>query len=79
MISIYIYDNICRIAKKKNMSIRQVELKAGLCGVIGRWKNEFTPTYRNLEKVAKALDVSISTLTKEPKEEAVDERKTGDP
>lgn len=78
MISIYIYDNICRIAKKKNMSIRQVEIKAGLKGVIGRWRNEFTPTYRNLDKVAKALDVSISTLTREPKEENADEKEAGD-
>lgn len=62
-----VYENICRIAKKKGMSIRQVELKAGIIGVIGRWKTN-NPSMKNLVKVADALGVSVNTLLKETKD-----------
>lgn len=50
------------------MSIHQLEKKAGLCGVIGRWKTEYNPSMKNLMKVADALGVSVQTLLREPKE-----------
>lgn len=73
-----VYENICRIAKKKGMSIHQVEKAAGLNGVIGRWKI-YNPQMRNLKKVADALGVSPMTLLKEPKPEGreVDGETTG--
>ena len=62
-----IYENIYRLARKRGMSIHQLEKKAGLCGVIGRWKTEYNPSMKNLMKVADALGVSVQTLLKEAK------------
>lgn len=60
-----IYDNIVEIAKKRNMPLRKVERKAGLAnGVISKWKTSY-PQVDSLMKVAKALNVSLNTLTKE--------------
>lgn len=59
-----VYDNVKRIADSKGMSIRALEIKADLQnGTIGKWRNS-SPILVNLEKVAKALDVSIETLIK---------------
>lgn len=64
-----IYDNIKNLCKKKNLSIRQVEEKAGVAnGIIGSWRTSI-PRTDNLQKVADVLGVSISTLLKEPKKE----------
>ena len=57
-----VYDNVKRIAKSKGMTIHALESKAGLAnGIIGKWRHS-SPMLANLEKVAKALDVSIETL-----------------
>lgn len=71
-----VYENIYRLAKKKGLSIHQLEKKAGLCGVIGRWRTEYNPSMKNLIKVADALGVSVQTLLREPKEggESVNEQ-----
>lgn len=59
-----IYENIESIAKKKGMSIRQLEIKAELSsGTISKWK-KCSPTVSNLTAVAKALGVSVTTLMK---------------
>lgn len=59
-----IFNNIEAIAKKRNMTIRQVEIKAGLSnGSIGKWKTR-SPHVNNLLAVAKALNVSVNTLLK---------------
>ena len=59
-----IYDNIKAIADKKGMSIAEIEKKAQIGnGIIGKWK-ESIPNVDSLVKVAKVLNVSISTLTK---------------
>lgn len=60
-----IYDNIVEISKKRNMTLRNVEKKARLAnGTIGKWKTS-NPQVDNLMAVAKALNVSLNTLTKE--------------
>lgn len=60
-----IYDNIVEISKKRNMTLRNVEKKASLAnGTIGKWKT-CNPQVDSLMKVAKALNVSLNTLTKE--------------
>lgn len=57
-----VYDNVKRIADSKGMTIRALESEAGLPnGIIGKWRHS-SPMLVNLEKVAKALDVSIETL-----------------
>lgn len=57
-----VYDNIKNLCIKKKISITELEKKAGLGrGAIGKWKT-YSPTVSNLEKVATALGVSISTL-----------------
>ena len=59
-----IYDNIKTIADKKGLSIAEIEKKAQIGnGIIGKWK-ESTPNVDSLVKVAKVLNVSITTLTK---------------
>ena len=67
-----IHDAICRLAEKRGMSLNQLAHKAGIHpGVISRWK-KYKPSYDNLEKVAKALGVSVQTMMKEAKREGVD-------
>ena len=59
-----IYDNVKTIASQKNMSIAELEKRAELSnGTIGKWRDS-NPNVESLIKVAKALNVSISTLTK---------------
>ncbi len=59
-----IYENIETIAKKKRISIRQLEIKAELSsGTICKWK-KCNPTVGNLAAVAKVLGVSVTTLMK---------------
>lgn len=60
-----IYDNIKRQARKKGLTISQVESKAGLAqGHIGKW-NTVSPRVDSLLKVAKVLGVSANALLKE--------------
>lgn len=60
-----LYENIVSLCNKKNYSVRKLEIKAGLGnGTIGKWKTK-KPTVENLQKVAKVLGVSMSTLLKE--------------
>ena len=64
-----IHDAICRLAAKRGMSLNQLAKKAGIHpAVISRWK-KYKPSYKNLEKVAKALGMSVNTLMKEAKRE----------
>ena len=60
-----IYNNILTIAKKKGLSLRLIEIAAGLSsGAIGKWKTR-SPHVDNLMAVAKVLKVSLNTLVKE--------------
>lgn len=59
-----VYDNIKTLSTKKKISITELEKKAGLGrGAIGKWRT-FSPTVSNLQKVADALGVPLSTLLK---------------
>lgn len=62
-----IFEAISRWCEKKNITIKQLEKKAGLKnGAIGKWKT-CSPTLKNLEKVADALGLSVNTLIREAK------------
>ena len=64
-----IYDNIKNCAKKRGLSLMEVERRAGLArGHIEKWKKIFNPSLTSLQKVADALGVSVSTLLKEEKD-----------
>lgn len=67
-----IYDNICRYAVKRELTIKRLEKKSGLKnGTIGKWRTS-SPTVKNLQKVADALGVSVNTLLREEKKEEGD-------
>lgn len=68
-----VYENIVEISKKKNLSITEVEKRAGLGrGAIGKWQVS-SPTVSKLAAVADVLGVSIHRLMKNGKS-----RRTGD-
>lgn len=57
-----IYTKVKKICKEKGISIRAVEIKAGLGnGTISNWDN-VSPNVDNVKAVAKALGVKISSL-----------------
>jgi transcriptional regulator with XRE-family HTH domain len=57
-----IYDNVKALADKRKISIAELERKAKLGnGTIGGWKDS-SPNLESLNKVAKALDVNVTTL-----------------
>ena len=57
-----IYDTIKAMADKRKISIAELERKAKLGnGTIGGWKDS-NPNLESLNKVAKALDVNVTTL-----------------
>ena len=59
-----IYDTVKALADKRKISIAELERKAKLGnGTIGGWK-ESSPNLESLNKVAKALDVNVTTLLK---------------
>jgi len=59
-----IYENIKEIANRKGLSIRQLEIDAGMSsGSIRKWKNS-SPSVDNLVKVSKTLNVSLNRLLK---------------
>lgn len=64
-----IYDNIEKICKDRGMSIRELEMQAGLGnGTIGRWKDG-DPRVGTLQSVADVLDVPVASLLESNKEE----------
>ena len=59
-----IYENIKKLCDEQKISIRALEIKAGLGnGTIAGWKNR-SPVLANLEAVAKVLKVSVEALSK---------------
>lgn len=64
-----IYENVCWWAKKRGLTIHQIEKMAKIGnGVISRWKEDNNPKVQNLQKVANVLNVSIFTLMRETKD-----------
>ena len=69
-----LYENICYWAKKRDLSIHQVERKAGIGnGSISRWGRTYEPKLKNLKKVADVLGVSVITLQRESKADEKEE------
>jgi len=59
-----IYETVKAIAEKRGISLKQLEVKAGIGnGTIGKWR-EANPSVDTLKKVADALGVTVSTLVK---------------
>lgn len=56
------YDAIKEICKERNISVSSLERKAGVGnGTITKW-NENSPSLDNLQKVADALGIKVTTL-----------------
>lgn len=65
-----VYENVCWWAEKRGLSIHQLEQKAEIGnGVISRWEKDYSPSMKNLKKVADALGVTVNTLLREEKKE----------
>lgn len=57
-----IYDKIKELCEEKGMSIRQLEVSAGLKnGAISKW-NDSSPTIKSLKAVADVLKVKVDKL-----------------
>lgn len=58
----HIYDKIKAMCKEKGMSVRQLEVAAGLKnGAISKW-NDSSPTIKSLKAVADVLKVKVDKL-----------------
>ena len=59
---LHIYDKIKELCEEKGMSIRQLEVSAGLKnGAISKW-NDSSPTIKSLKAVADVLKVKVDKL-----------------
>ena len=57
-----LYEVIYQISKERNISINQLEERAGLStGSIYKW-NTVSPTVKNLKKVADVLETTVDSL-----------------
>ena len=57
-----LYEVIYQVSKEKNISINQLEERAGLStGSIYKW-NTVSPTVKNLKKVAEVLETTVDSL-----------------
>jgi len=64
-----IYENVCRLAEKRGLTIQQLEKKAKIGnGVVCKWKT-YTPRVKTLKAVADVLGVTVNTLLREGKNE----------
>lgn len=58
------YDNVKEVADQKKMSIREIEIRAGVAnGTIGKWRTG-QPMAETLFKVAAVLEVPAADLMK---------------
>lgn len=61
-----IYQNIVRMAKKKKMSLTEIEEKANIGkGIISKWKHGCNPTFNKLQAVADVLGCKVEQLLKD--------------
>ena len=59
-----IYENVVELAKKKKMTLSEVEKQSGISkGVISKWKT-VSPNIDSLQAVAKTLGVTVNRLLK---------------
>lgn len=57
-----IYDKIKEICKERGLSVRSIEIEAGLKnGAISKW-NDSSPTVKSLKAVADVLKVKVDKL-----------------
>ena len=58
-----IYNKICKLAKKKGISINRLEQEANVStGSICKWGISVSPTVKNIKKVADILECSVDEL-----------------
>lgn len=58
-----IYENICKFAKKCDISINKLEEKANVStGSICKWGRSVSPTVKNRKKVADVLGCTVDEL-----------------
>ena len=58
----HIYDKIKAMCEERGMSVRQLEVAAGLKnGAISKW-NDSSPTIKNLKAVADVLKVKVDKI-----------------
>ena len=56
-----IYEKVQELAKKQNISIREVERRAGLeNGTISKWVGNVSPRLENALKVADVLEIDVN-------------------
>lgn len=57
-----IHDNIRALCEKKQISVKELERKAGVSnGIVGKWKDA-EPNLGSLRKIAAVLDCTIDEL-----------------
>lgn len=60
-----IYENVVELAKRKRMTISNVEREAGIAkGSISKWK-KVSPSISNVQAVANVLGVTVNRLLRE--------------
>ena len=60
-----IYENVKKLAEKQNISIREVERRAGLeNGAISKWVGNTSPRLENALAVANVLGVDVKDLVR---------------
>ena len=63
-----VHENVSMLAKNRNISLCELEKKAGLAsGCISKWKN-INPTVKNLKSVADVLGTTVDKLLEEKTE-----------
>ena len=60
-----VHENVSMLAKNKNISLCELEKRAGLAGgCISKWKS-INPTVKNLKSVADVLGTTVDKLLEE--------------
>lgn len=62
-----IYENICKLAKERGISINKLEEKANVStGSICKWGNSVSPTVKNIKKEARSRPGSSRSARRQP-------------
>ena len=58
-----IYENICKLAKERGISINKLEEKANVStGSICKWGNSVSPTVKNIKKVCSTFGRGVESF-----------------